>query len=361
MVLCYSRHMYVEVVFDQKTETWLDLHMRAFEAFGGVPGTIVPDNLKAAVIRAAFGADGESALNRSYRELGRYYQFKIDPTPPYAPRKKGKVEAMVKYVKNNALAGRDGEDITEVNAYLRTWTREIAGSRIHGTTGRTPLELFAEREADALQSLPEKRYEKRLWKQAKVHQDSHISFQGRLYSVPWRWIGKQVWLQATATTVAIYGEDVRIATHARNGPGKRSTNEAHLPEHRRDLRHRSRSYWEKRAAGIGPETLLLVKEVFDSDQVLSQLRKVQSIVTHLEGFPVSRAEAASRRAVFYGTLSYKGVKSILARALDFEPLPLALIPSDDSTESAQQSPSYQFARSPAQLLSSIQEAYDEPH
>ena len=116
MVLGYSRHMYAELVFDQKTPTWLELHRRAFEEFGGVPEVIVPDNLKAAVIRAAFGTEEDSALNRSYRELARYYRFKIDPTPPYAAKKKGKVEAGVKYVKNNALAGREGESITEANA-----------------------------------------------------------------------------------------------------------------------------------------------------------------------------------------------------------------------------------------------------
>ncbi len=355
MVLGYSRHMYAEVVFDQKTETWLDLHTRAFEAFGGVPETIVPDNLKAAVIRTAFGADGDKALNRSYRELARYYGFKVDPTPPYAPKKKGKVESAIKYVKRNALAGRDGEVITNVNKRLRTWVREVAGQRIHGTTGRTPFTMFQEFELDELRPLQPESYEKRVWMQVKVQKDTHVSFQGRLYSVPWRWVGKQVWIQATSSTVAIYGDDTRIATHARNGKDKWSTNDAHLPEHRRDLRHRSHSYWENRAALIGPDTLQLVKEVFDADEVLSQLHKVQSIVLHLEGFPVSRAEATSRRAMFYGTYSYKGVKSILAKELDFEPLPVIMSASTDEP------PTYQFARSGKELLASIKEPYDEPH
>ncbi len=96
--------------------------------------------------------------------------------------------------------------------------------------------------------------------------------------------------------VAIFGDDTRIATHSRTGKGRWSTIEAHLPEHRRDWRHRSRSYWKARAEAIGPETAGLVEEVFDGDDVLSHLRKAQSIVTHLAGFPVERAEAPSRRA-----------------------------------------------------------------
>jgi transposase len=360
MVLAHSRHMYAEVVFDQKAETWIALHQRAFVWFGGVPETIVPDNLKAAVIRAAFGADGDCALNRSYRELARYNSFKVDPTPPYAPKKKGKVEAAVKYVKNNALAGREEQDITEVNRALTRWLVDIAGERTHGTTGRKPLEVFKQEELTELRPLPSAPYETRIWKQAKVHQDTHISFQRRLYSVPWRWVGKQVWVMATPSTVAIFFEDTRIATHARNGTNKRSTNEAHLPEHRRELRHRSRAYWEERARGIGPKTATLIKQVFDSDEVLSQLRKAQAIVTHLETFPVSRAEAASRRAVFYGTYSYKGVKSILAKALDLEPLPIALMP-DATGDVNDNRPSYRFARSASELLAASMEVHDEPH
>ena len=355
MVLCHSRHMFAEVVFDQKTETWLDLHIRGFEGFGGVPNTIVPDNLKAAVTRAAFGIDGDTALNRSYRELARYYGFMVDPTPPYAPRKKGKVESAVKYIKHNALAGRAGEDITVVNKTLKRWLLEIAGQRVHGTTGRTPLSMFHEQEASELRPLPRARYERCIWKQARVHRDTHVSFEGSLYSVPWRWVGQQVWIQATPSTVAIFGEDTRIATHRRTSKGTRSTVDAHLPEHRRDLRHRSRSYWEERAASIGPETAELVKQVFDSDDVLSQLRKVQGIVTHLETFPPSRAEAASRRAVFYGTLSYQGVKSILTKALDFEPLPAVPVQVQQD-----QSPP-RFARSTQELLARAWERYHEPH
>jgi transposase len=90
MVLAYSRRMVTRVCFDQKIETWLRVHVEAFGELGAVPRTIVPDNLKAAVVRAAFGVDGAASLNRSYRELARHYGFKVDPAPIYAPKKKGR-------------------------------------------------------------------------------------------------------------------------------------------------------------------------------------------------------------------------------------------------------------------------------
>src|SRR5690606_11268259 len=103
MVLGHSRHQFARIVFDQKLETWLSLHAEAFKWFGGVPEVIVPDNLKAAVLRAAFDATTEPILNRSYRELARHFGFKIDSTPAYSPEKKGKVEAGVRYFKRNFM------------------------------------------------------------------------------------------------------------------------------------------------------------------------------------------------------------------------------------------------------------------
>lgn len=321
MVLGYSRHQYSEVVFDQRTTTWLDLHQRAFAWFGGVPRVIVPDNLKAAVIRAAFGVSGLPELNRSYRELARHYCFRVDPAPPRAPKKKGKVESGVKYVKNNFLRGRRDQDVVEVNRELGRWAVEIAGTRVHGTTGRRPIEVFLSEEKAHLLPLPTKAYETVVWKQATVHADCHVHFDKRLYSAPWRLINREVWVRATSTSVAIYADDVRVATHSRRGKKQRSTHDDHLPEGRAELRHRSRSYWEERADRMSAEVGVFVREVFDSDDVLLQLRAVQAIVTYLEKFPPERAAATARRASFYGSYSYQAVKNILTRALDLEPLP----------------------------------------
>lgn len=358
MSLGHSRHMYAEVVFDQRAETWIALHERAFHFFGGVPATLVPDNLKAAVIRAAFAVDNTVALNRSYRELARHYGFKVDPAPPYSPEKKGKVESAVKYVKRNALAGRHGEMLDSVNTMLGRWLVEIAGQRTHSSTGRKPLDVFADVELPMLRPLPTKRYEAVLWKQAKVHRDSHVSFDKRLYSVPWRWVGSSVWVRASQHTVTILGDDVRIATHCRRDPGRCSTIAAHLPEHRRELRHRSTAYWQKRAAQIGTETGLLIEEIFASDDVLSQLRKVQAIVTHLETHPIARAEAASKRARFFGTYSYGGIKAILRKALDLEPLPVIVTPIASAGEAPR------FARNISDLVAhklQQEEVHHESH
>lgn len=321
MVLAHSRHMVARVVFDQKIETWLDLHVQAFAELGGVVETVVPDNLKAAVLRAAFGLGDSVELNRSYQELARHYGFKIDPTPPYDAAKKGKVEAGVKYVKGNFFVGREEGDVEPVRRDLQRWVYEIAGTREHGTTHKQPLGQFEAIERAALLPLPKTAWEPVLWRRARVHRDAHIALEKRLYSVPWRHIGQSVWVRATEHTVAVYAQDERVATHSRRGRGYRSTVEAHLPDHRGDLRHRSRAYWEHRADALGEEVGRYIRAIFDSDEVLSQLRTVQAVVTHLESFPVERARAACRRAEHFGSYGYGALKNILRRALDFEPLP----------------------------------------
>lgn len=356
MVLGFSRHMFAKVVFDQKTETWLQLHAEAFAFFGGVPKVVVPDNLKSAVVRAAFGCSDEPSLNRSYREFARHFAFKVDPTPAYAPKKKGKVESGVKYVKHNALAGREGQDVTMVNAALSQWVQQIAGTRTHGTTGEAPLALFERSERETLLPLPARRWEPVVWKKATVHQDAHVAFEQGLYSVPWRFAGQKVWVRATRSSVTVYSStDVRIATHSPVAAGQHATVEAHLPEGRRDLRHRSRPYWEERAARMGPEVGGFIREVFDSDDVLLRLRAAQALVTLLERYPVERAAKACARARFFGNYGYAAMKRILERGLDLEPLPAALVRTDEPSER------YRFARDVNELWDARIEETHEPH
>ncbi len=321
MTLGFSRHMVARIVFDQKVETWLRLHVECFEELGGVPKTVVPDNLKAAVIRAAFGIDEETALNRSYRELARHYGFVVDPTPPRSPEKKGKVESSVRYVKSNYFKAHAPEDIREARAGLLRWLVEVAGQRRHGTTARKPAETFEADEAQHLLPLPRERFDLVAWQRAKVHRDCHVVYRGEFYSAPWKLVGQHIELRVARNAVTVYHDDQHICTHDRVRRGQRATLESHLPDVRSSLRHRSRAHWESQAYAIGKPVGDYVRAIFDSDDVLSKLRRVQSIVTHLQTFPEHRARAACVRALHYGNYTYAGIKDILRRGLDLTPLP----------------------------------------
>ena len=321
MTLGCSRHMVARIAFDQKVETWLRLHIECFEELGGVPKTIVPDNLKAAVIRAAFGTDDEASLNRSYRELARHYNFVVDPTPPRSPEKKGKVESAVRYVKSNYFKAHAPEDIRDARRGMQRWLVDIAGQRRHGTTGKRPAEVFQQEEMQLLSPLPSERMQLVAWQRAKVHRDCHVVFRGEFYSAPWNLVGKHVELRVTRFAVTVYCDDNYVCTHDRVPRGKRSTIESHLPDQRSALRHRCREHWQSLAYEIGKPVGDYVTAIFDSDDVLHKLRQVQAVVTHLQGFPVERANKACIRAMHYGNQSYAGIKDILRRGLDLIPIP----------------------------------------
>lgn len=355
-VLGFSRHMFCRTVFDQKASTWLRLHIETFETFGGVPETVVPDNLKSAVIRAAFGVNEEPALHRSYRELAGHYGFKIDPTPPRAPEKKGKVESGVKYVKRNFFKPRELEDIDQANRDLDRWVEEIAGKRIHGTTGKRPLEIFETEERSTLNLLPAQKYELVVWKQATVHRDCRLLFEKLLYPVPWRFIGKKVWVRATQVSVEIYCDDVRIASHQRGVKVPSDVLDTYLPPKRSDLRHRSREYWVERADVMGEAVGKYIREVFDSDDVLSMLRSVQAMVTLLETHPRKRARAACERASYFGNFKYHALRNILRKGLDLEPLPTVVL---NEKHGVLDKP--RFARSAKEMLQLPLEVINEPN
>ncbi len=139
MRLSYSRLDYYEVVFDQKVETFIHCHENSFRFFGGIPGVVKIDNLKAGILETHFY---ESIYQRLYKEFADYYGFHVLPCRVRQPQEKGKVEAGIKYIKNNFFAGRQFETYKDLSHQLRKWIDTYCHERIHGTTKEKPCVLF---------------------------------------------------------------------------------------------------------------------------------------------------------------------------------------------------------------------------
>lgn len=320
MILSHSRQLFARIVFRQDIDTWLQLHREAFAFFGGVVEVMVPDNLKSAVLRAAFGASELAALNRSYREFARYYGFKIDPTPAYSPKKKGKVESAVKYVKGSFFKPRADVfvDVHDANQRLEAWLADTANARTHGTTGRVPGEVLRDVEQPALKRLPDAPFVPVIWHHGTVAQNAHVSFRGRFYSVPWTHLGKKAWVRVTGNAVAVYVDDVRVADHRLDGPTPWSTVQSHLPKARRELAQRDPAHWYARADALGEDVGAYIRDVMASDDVLYPLRRVQAIVPVLEGLTPQRACSVARRAARYACFRPDAVRRIVALGLDLD-------------------------------------------
>ncbi len=316
MVLSCSRHQYAELVFDQTVATWLRLHRAAFEFFGGVPRRVVLDNLRAAIVHAALH---DPEVQRSYRDFAEHYGFLIAPCRPRTPEHKGKVEqGGVHYVKRNALAGRTFRDLHEGNRHLWRWCVEVAGRRVHGTIKQMPLEVFDTVERAALLALPPTPWELTEWKQAKLHGDCHVVFDGAYYSGPHRLIGERLWVCARARTIELFHAYTLVATHRRARPGQRRTLTAHLPPDKVQFLLQTPTWCRQRAAIVGPACARFIETLL-GDRPVDRLRSAQGILRLADRYGASRLEEACARADAAAEYRYHTVKTILAHALDHQP------------------------------------------
>ncbi|MCI0407155.1 MAG: IS21 family transposase [Acidobacteria bacterium] len=324
MTLSFSRHQYVEFVFDQEVGTWLRCHQNAFEFFGGIPHRVVLDNLKAAIVKAALY---DPVVQRAYRECAEHYGFLISPCRPRTPRHKGKVEqGGVHYVKRNFIAGRAFRDSDEANEKVGLWCLETAGRRIHGTTKEPPLKRFDEAERDALRPLPCSSYTLAFWKKAKLHPDCHVVFEGSFYSAPHRLIGKSLWVRATDQSVTLFHEHDLVGSHPRaRRKGQRFTLPDHLPPAKLAGLMASPASCLKRAGEIGPATADLIGRLL-GERPLDRLRTAHGILRLAHKFSPRRLEAACQRALHFDETSYGAVKRILVKGLDLAPPPSASPP-----------------------------------
>lgn len=303
MTLSWSRHQYVEFVFDQKLPTWLLLHRHAFEWFGGVPERIVIDNLKAAIVKACFD---DPLVQQAYRECAEHYGFLIAPCRIATPRHKGKVESGVYYVKRNFLGGREPTTLTVANQDVRNWCMTTAGQRSHGTTREQPLARFADVEQQQLGALPLGPYDLAIWKEATVGADGHITFENAYYSVPFRLPkGTKVRVRGGTQFVTIFSQTHEpVATHDRaQKAGQRLTHPDHLPPHKVAGTTLNREECRTMANAIGPATSQIVSMLLD-DPAVDRLRTVGRLLRLGERCGDERLEAACQRAIAFGEPSY---------------------------------------------------------
>jgi len=340
MTLAYSRHQYVEFVFDQKVETWLRLHRHAFEYFGGVPRRIVLDNLKAGIIKACFD---DPQVQRAYRECAEHYGFLIAPCDPQQPQQKGKVESGVHYVKRNFLAGREPAPLPENNLKVLKWVEQTAGLRIHGTTRRQPLAQFRQFEQAALLPLPETPFEPAVWKQVKLHRDCYVHFDKAYYSAPFRYVGQTLWVRGDDRTVRLYADHLLIATHPRAAaPGERITHLDHLPPDKADALTLTPARCRQEAARIGPATLRLVTQLLN-ERPVDRLRSARRLLRLADSYGPLRLEQACARALRFEAVTYSAVKRILKNSLEGDESPSAAEPPGGPGRPT-------FARTPQELL-----------
>ena len=149
MTLGYSRTSYVCFTNNMESATLIACHHKAFAYFGGIPKTILFDNMKTVInTRDAYG-NGNHRFNEAFNQFAKECGFVIKLCKPYRAKTKGKVERFNHYLKNNfyrPLAAKLSGGFIKItvellNSYITGWLNE-ANSRIHGTTNKKPIEML---------------------------------------------------------------------------------------------------------------------------------------------------------------------------------------------------------------------------
>ena len=311
LVLSHSRKGYSEVVWRQTTENFIRCLENGFRSFGGVSRTTVIDNLRAAVQRADWF---EPELNPKVEEFCRHYGTVILPCKPAMPRHKGKVEAGVKYVQNNALRGRTFPSLAAQNLFLADWDRTVADTRIHGTTRQQVLKVFQEQEQPRLLTLPASLFPVFEEAPRTVHRDGYVEVQRAYYSVPPEYVGRQVWARWEARVVRIYNQRREpIALHARHEPGKFATDPAHIHDHKRVIIERGADWLLDRARLLGKYSGTWAEQMFRQRGPLA-IRALHGLLSLAGQHPVAELERACQQAIHYGAWRLRDLRQLLGRS-----------------------------------------------
>jgi hypothetical protein len=211
------------------------------------------------------------------------------------------------------LAGRTFRTIDEATERALRWSKEEIGMEVHGTTQRRPWEVFLQEEVPTLRPLPAQPFECPQWKECTVHPDHHIVFDRSYYSLPTRYIGREVWARGDTRLVKIFLQAELIKFHARaERPGTWRT----------DPRLSSPRVGLDGVPPVGqvrsrPKTEALVKAVLN-DHAMRNLRKAQAILRLADKYGSSSMEAAAERALFFGNFHYRSLKLILEKGWDLK-------------------------------------------
>lgn len=213
MALCYSRLLYVEFTLSCRSEDFLRAHRRALEFFQGTPHRCVYDNLGTVVLDRR-GRD--ITFHPQFLTFAGTYHFEPHACWPAQPHQKGLIEKPVDFVKGNFWAGRTFRDYREIGPEGQRWL-ERANQRLHGTTHRRPVDLWAEERAQLI-PLPPAPYDTDVVLTLRVQRWGHcVRFATNDYSVPAACVRRGPWvtLRADDRDVRLFQGDVLVASHPR--------------------------------------------------------------------------------------------------------------------------------------------------
>lgn len=312
--LPYSDYSFCMAVKTQSTDDFLYALSCCLKHFGGIPKILVPDNLKAAVIKAD---RYEPELNRVMEDFANHYGFVVCPTRPYRPKDKAKIEGQVRIIYSRVYAKLRNQrffSLEELNRALAEKTLEHNQTRMQ-RCDYSREERFIANEKEKLRPLPETAYEKKYYADLKVENNCciYLSRDKHYYSVPYVYIGEKTQVIYTRTLVKIYCRRTLVATHERTVGFGYTTLTEHLCSSHRFYRERSPEYYMEAAGKKSNVLRELITAIFNNSKRPPELsyKTCDGLLNLSRKTDPGRFEKACRIAMDAEKYSYRFVRSLV--------------------------------------------------
>lgn len=315
LVLGHSRKAVRLLTFQSSSRIWAELHEEAFRRLGGAVRVVVLDNLREGVLCPDVY---DPTLNPLYRDVLAHYGAVALPCRVRDPDRKGKVESAVGHAQKTPLKGLRFETLAEAQAYLDRWEARWADTRIHGTTKRQVLAMFAE-EKPFLRPLPATPFRYYKYSVRTVHLDGCAEVDGAYYHAPPGFIGRQVAVQWDGIVVRLL--DVHSGQLLREYLRQRRGRRAVLPE---DLPKRTPPTTHKLlcAAGFAGKHIGAMAEAIYARDDEAGLRRVQGLLGLCRKHGANTVDTACNVLHAAGVDDYRAVRRYLEHQQVRPPLSL---------------------------------------
>jgi transposase len=323
MVLSWSRALFLDFALDQRMDTFLRMHRRALEFFGGVPRKILYDNLKSVVLHHV-GATVQ--FNPQFLHFAGHYLFEPVAAPVRYPEAKGRVESSIKYIRHSFFYSRTFASLEDLRAQAARWRDQSANQRLHATTRERPADrLLVERAR--LRPLPARPFDTDLVLfPVIINKEARVRLDTNTYSVPPELVGKTAQLRADDQTVRVIVDGVIVAEHARSWDRHQHIEKR---EHRDKLIERRPGALgatrRDRLAQMAPECRLYLHEV--ARRKINLQNEVRMLHRLVERYGQTEVAQAMAQALVHKSFGARYVRTLLdqarfARGLSEPPEPI---------------------------------------
>lgn len=309
MTLSYSRALWLEFFFDQRMESLLLGHVHAFHDWQGVPRTILYDNMRSIVTERR---GDHIHFHPRILELAGHYHFASIPCNPRRGNEKGRVERVIRYIRESFFAARRFSTLSDLNRQALIWRDEIAHMRPHPDHNqRGVLEVFGD-EQPRLLPLPQHPFETDLIQPVHSRKTIYIRFDKNDYSIPPEAVGRQLTLVAGPLLVRILDGSAEIARHMRcYDAHQRISDPTHIEALLAEKKKALGATAVTRLSILIPESEKFLDAAFQRGESVSKVTKQLLILVDLYG--VAEVSAALSEALIKQTPTASSLNYILMR------------------------------------------------